>query len=65
MLAAREFVAVVSDTGRQFDRDGVAEPDLDNGQVRGYGLFLIEQLMSEVIYSPVPNGNQWRLIKRW
>ena len=64
-LKSREFIAVLSDSGKQFDPQNVPEPDLENGQIRGYGLFLIEQLMTEVIYTPIPNGNQWRLIKRW
>ncbi|MGB1250760.1 MAG: ATP-binding protein [Candidatus Promineifilaceae bacterium] len=64
-LKRREFVAIVSDQGVPFEPNLVETPDLENGQIRGYGLFLIEQLMNEVTYQSVTNGNRWRLIKRW
>lgn len=57
------FVAEVSDTGRAFDPSQIPQPDLNEPQVRGYGLFLVYSLMDEVIYTPHPEGNHWRLVK--
>jgi serine/threonine-protein kinase RsbW len=51
------------DTGQWFDMDSVPEPDLDNPQVHGYGLFLIHQLMDEVSYQRDGESNVWRLVK--
>jgi serine/threonine-protein kinase RsbW len=51
------------DTGQGFDIDAVPEPDLENPQVHGYGLFLIHQLMDEVSYQRDGEGNVWRLVK--
>ena len=64
-LGKGEFSAVLSDSGHPFNPDGVAEPDLEHGQEGGYGVFLIEHLMDEVVYKPLASGNQWRLVKRW
>ncbi|MEI2611540.1 MAG: ATP-binding protein [Candidatus Promineifilaceae bacterium] len=41
----------------------VAEPDLE--QERGRGMFMIWQLMDEVIYQPRANQNLWRLTRRF
>lgn len=46
-----------------FDIDGWTAPDLESLPVHGLGAFLIHELMDEVIYSPCPGNNQWRLIK--
>jgi serine/threonine-protein kinase RsbW len=53
----------IYDTGRAFDPTLVHEPDLDNAQVRGYGLFLMNQLMDAVIYERQPDRNHWHLAK--
>lgn len=65
MLKKRELVVDIADSGTHFQKENVKEPDLENGQVRGYGMFLIEQLMDEIEYHSVEDGNRWRLIKRW
>ena len=57
------FVAEVCDTGRAFDPSQVAQPDLNEPQIRGYGLFLVHSLMDEVTYTALPEGNHWRLVK--
>jgi serine/threonine-protein kinase RsbW len=59
----RRIVIEVSDTGRAFDPSLVPEPDLDGGQVHGYGLFLVRNLMDEVAYEARPRSNHWRLVK--
>lgn len=51
------------DTGNSFDPSLVAEPDLEVGQVHGFGLFLLRILMDEVNYEPLYQSNCWRLIK--
>jgi serine/threonine-protein kinase RsbW len=51
------------DQGNSFDIEEVASPDLSMANNRGYGLFLIRQLMDEVIYEPQPGGNHWQLYK--
>jgi serine/threonine-protein kinase RsbW len=51
------------DSGRPFDITSVKEPDLLAGQIHGYGLFLIKNLMDEVDYTRMPEGNHWRLVK--
>lgn len=51
------------DTGQWFDIDSAPEPDLENPQVHGYGLFLIRQIMDEVSYQQDGEGNVWHLVK--
>ena len=52
------------DKGRTFELANVPQPDLDSAPIRGYGLFLVRELMDEVSYSPVHEKNHWRLVKR-
>lgn len=61
--APRRLVVEIHDTGHAFDPSQVREPDLDNAQVRGYGLFLMNQLMDSVIYERLPGRNHWHLAK--
>ncbi len=51
------------DGGRPFDPAGVPLPDLEHGQINGYGLFLVHHLMDTVTYDPCPEHNRWRLVK--
>ncbi|MEM7127658.1 MAG: ATP-binding protein [Chloroflexota bacterium] len=51
------------DSGKQFDSSSVVQPDLDEPREEGYGLFLVNQLMDEVIYRPLTDGNHWKVIK--
>jgi serine/threonine-protein kinase RsbW len=59
----RRFVVEIYDAGRAFDPAQAREPDLDNAQVRGYGLFLMHNLMDAVIYERLSDRNHWRLVK--
>ncbi len=52
------------DNGKHFEQSEVQEPLLDEGQVHGYGLFLVRNVMDEVTYSRQPEGNCWRLAKK-
>jgi serine/threonine-protein kinase RsbW len=61
----RRLTVDIRDTGKSFDPDLVAEPDLDTIQYRGYGLFLIKELMDQATYHPGPTGNHWCLVKNF
>jgi serine/threonine-protein kinase RsbW len=58
------LVIELSDMGRSFDLAAAREPDLDEAQEGGYGLFLARALMDEVSYAPGAEGNYWRLVKQ-
>jgi serine/threonine-protein kinase RsbW len=53
------------DTGTHFEPSQLAPVDLDSPQTSGYGLFLINQLMEKVTYYQQPEGNHWRLEKKF
>jgi len=63
-LSHDTFVAEFSDDGAPFDPTSVTAPDLESGQVRGYGLFLMMELLDDVTYSSSDGRNHWRLMKR-
>jgi serine/threonine-protein kinase RsbW len=52
------------DIGRSFELADVPQPDLDSAPIRGYGLFLVHELMDEVSYTPSQEKNHWQLVKR-
>lgn len=58
-----QVIVELHDTGQPFNPETVSEPDLSHPQVRGYGLFLMKQLLDEVTYHSQPNSNYWRLVK--
>lgn len=58
-----QLIVDVEDHGNAFDPTLITEPDSENLQVRGYGLFIIQKLMDETNYTTTPTGNHWRLIK--
>jgi serine/threonine-protein kinase RsbW len=51
------------DTGQPFNLKDIPEVDLDEPHIHGYGLFLIHNLMDHVTYTPLPEKNQWCLVK--
>ena len=59
----RSLHMTLFDTGQAFDQETVQDPNLDEGQVHGYGLFLAKNIMDEVTYNRLPDGNYWRLVK--
>jgi serine/threonine-protein kinase RsbW len=63
LAAPRRLLVELRDQGAQFDPVAVPAPSLEEAQVHGYGLFLVEQLMDEVVYQPLPDGNCWQLTK--
>lgn len=59
----RRLVVDLYDTGRAFDISTVSSPNLDEPQEAGYGLFLVHNLMDEVMYKARDTNNHWQLIK--
>lgn len=49
------------DTGRAVNLEDIRDPNLEQAQVRGYGLFLVRQLMDEVTFYS-QEGKAWRSI---
>jgi serine/threonine-protein kinase RsbW len=58
-----QFIVEVRDTGHSFDPALIPLPEFETEQVRGYGLFLIYNLLDSVNYCPSPGQNTWHLIK--
>ena len=59
-----KFIAVITERGKKFKRSAVPTPDFEGLQVRGFGTFLIEELMDDVQYQSRFGRNKWRLVKR-
>ncbi|WP_165360679.1 ATP-binding protein [Candidatus Chloroploca sp. Khr17] len=59
----RQLLIELADTGLAFDPTTAVEPDLDDVQIHGYGLFLARSLMDDVSYTRRQNSNEWCLIK--
>lgn len=57
------LTVTLQDTGIPFTPHTIPFPDLENGQVHGYGLFLMRELMDKVTYNAESDYNQWILIK--
>lgn len=53
------------DTGEKAALEEVRPPNLEQPQVKGYGLFLMQQLLDSVQYLPEADGNHWRLEKKF
>ena len=59
-----KFNLNIRDFGQKFDKSRYAPPDLDIATEGGYGVFLIEQMMDEVIYiDPTGPGTELNLVK--
>ena len=58
-----QLEVLLRDTGKAASLEDMGEPDLDEPQERGYGLFLMKQLMDSVEYYPRSGDNRWRLVK--
>lgn len=56
------LIVDLKDSGTPFEPTTVPEPDLERGQIRGYGLFLARKLMDEVTYYQDRNHNYWQLV---
>lgn len=60
-----ELIAQISDRGKPFDPAALKPPDLEGGQIHGYGMFMAHELVDEVSYTRREGVNHWRLTKRW
>ena len=63
METPRRLVVDLHDTGASFDLQEAPNPNLDQAQENGYGLFLMHQLVDEVVYEPQQGNNRWRLVE--
>ena len=61
----RRIIVELHDSGQAFDPSTVKEPTLGEPQVRGYGLFLMRQIMDEVTYDTNSGHNRWRMVKHF
>ena len=59
----RRLVIDLRDNGMSFNLDATPQPNLNEAQTNGYGLFLIKELLDEVTYNPGKSENHWRLVK--
>jgi len=59
-----ELAIELHDTGKAASLENVKQPNLEEPQEKGYGLFLMQQLMDSVEYFPEEGNNRWRLTKR-
>jgi serine/threonine-protein kinase RsbW len=57
------FMVDLYDTGRAYMPVKVELPDIKDAQLK-YGLFIIYQLMDEVVYSMEMGKNHWHLVKK-
>lgn len=58
------FAVELIDQGyNSFDIADIAQPNLEDAQVHGYGLYIIQELMDDMLYIPEPGNNYWRLVK--
>ena len=62
-LTPRCLIIELDDSGQPFEPASISEPNLDEAQEGGYGLFLMRHLLDEMIYQPQADGNHWRLVK--
>jgi serine/threonine-protein kinase RsbW len=53
----------IIDNGDSFDIEQAPTPNLEQPQIRGYGLYLMRQLLDEVFYETQSGYNHWRLVK--
>jgi anti-sigma regulatory factor (Ser/Thr protein kinase) len=57
------LVIDLHDTGRAFNPAQISAPNLEEAQVRGYGLHLAQKLMDDILYEARDDGNHWRMVK--
>lgn len=55
---------ILNDHGKSFELGDISLPNQgEEVQIRGYGLYLIHQLMDQVKYIPQTGNNTWKLVK--
>lgn len=55
----------ITDQGPGFDLDAVRQPDLEHPAERGYGVFIMREVMDSVDYAPGAEGNVLVLKRRF
>ena len=58
------LVVELQDQGKSFDFASAKPANLRTPHERGYGLHLIKQLLDDVMYEQLSNGNRWKLQKQ-
>lgn len=53
------------DTGRGFDLEGIDDPDFDDPQERGRGLWIMRSLMDEITYRPGEDGRNVLKLRKY
>lgn len=61
--AASRLIVELVDYGISFNPNSVLPPTLGELQERGFGLFIVKEIMDEVHYQTTPDENRWRLVK--
>jgi len=64
-LQDQSIVIDLFDTGVKATLSDVRPPNLEEPQIKGYGLFLMQQLMDSVDYLAEEDCNHWRLVKKF
>ena len=58
-LDTESLRVVLIDRGDPVDLSTIPEPDLDQPQIRGYGMMIVEQLVTRLDYRRVDHRNVW------
>jgi anti-sigma regulatory factor (Ser/Thr protein kinase) len=48
-----------------YEAETITVPDPLDLPESGWGMFILEQVMDEMIYTRTPDGNHWQLVKHW
>ncbi|HNB53621.1 MAG TPA: ATP-binding protein [Anaerolineales bacterium] len=59
------LVIKIRDRGRSFDPEMIPQPALGKPQVRGFGMFLMQNLLDQVSYETLDSVNCWTLVKNF
>jgi|WetSurMetagenome_2_1015567.scaffolds.fasta_scaffold299215_2 serine/threonine-protein kinase RsbW len=60
---ARQIIIELSDQGDAAIVNKFKQPNLDQPQIKGYGLYLMKQLVDKVEYTRDGSTNRWKLVK--
>jgi serine phosphatase RsbU (regulator of sigma subunit)/anti-sigma regulatory factor (Ser/Thr protein kinase) len=63
-MTGEELIFRVLDTGLPFDLSTVPAPDLDGGEERGYGVYIIKNSVDDVEYFQRPNGENCLTLRK-
>jgi anti-sigma regulatory factor (Ser/Thr protein kinase) len=61
LLDGDDLVVTLTDAGRPWLRRSVPDPDPEEAQEGGYGLYLVRQLVDRVTYTRLQYRNHWEL----